>query len=80
MEVLANSMALLNQSEEARQRADNMRQLIDAHLVEEAIAKKEVMLRKVRALFRNQPYAGSSRCTSRNHLSGDICHADQGSA
>ena len=58
MEVLANSMALLNQSEEARQRADNMRQLIDAHLVEEAIAKKEVMLRKVRALFETNPMLG----------------------
>jgi len=58
MEVLANSMALLHQSGEATQQADNMRHLVDTHLVEEAIAKKEIMLRKVRALYETNPMLG----------------------
>jgi len=58
METLANSMSLLHQSGEAREQADNMRRLVDTHLVEEAIAKKEVMLRKVRALYETNPMLG----------------------
>ena len=58
MEVLANSMALLNQTGESKQQADNMRHLVDTHLVEEAIAKKEIMLRKVRALYETNPMLG----------------------
>jgi len=58
MEVLANSMALLSQSGESKQQADNMRHLVDTHLVEEVIAKKEIMLRKVRALYETNPMLG----------------------
>ena len=58
MEVLANSMALLQQTGQAKEQADNMRHLVDTHLVEEAIAKKEAMLRKVRALYETNPMLG----------------------
>ena len=58
MEVLANSIMLLRQTGEAKEQADSMRHLVDTHLVEEAIAKKEVMLRKVRALYETNPMLG----------------------
>jgi pyruvate,orthophosphate dikinase len=58
MEVMANSMLLLNTGGKAAQEADHMRHLVDTHLVEEAIAKKEAMLRKVRALFETNPMLG----------------------
>ncbi|MCB1758420.1 MAG: pyruvate, phosphate dikinase, partial [Gammaproteobacteria bacterium] len=58
MEVMANSMLLLESAERAQKDADHMRRLVDTHLVEEAIAKKETMLRKVRALFETNPMLG----------------------
>jgi pyruvate,orthophosphate dikinase len=59
MEVLANTLTLLHEAGEAtRAEADSMRHLVDAHLVEEAIAKKETMLRKVRALYETNPMLG----------------------
>ena len=59
MEVLANTVTLLHQpGKETRREADTIRHLVDAHLVEEAIAKKETMLRKVRALYEINPMLG----------------------
>ncbi|HEB94861.1 MAG TPA: pyruvate, phosphate dikinase [Sedimenticola thiotaurini] len=59
MEVLANTMSLLHESGQARQEADVLRHnLVETHLVEEAIAKKETMLRKVRALYETNPMLG----------------------
>ena len=59
MEVLANSVALLHEPGKAtRREADNLRHIVDAHLVEEAITKKEIMLRKVRALYEINPMLG----------------------
>ena len=58
MEVLANTLMLLEEPSKARAEADSMRSLVDAHLVEEAIAKKETMLRKVRALYETNPMLG----------------------
>ncbi|MCB1858314.1 MAG: pyruvate, phosphate dikinase [Gammaproteobacteria bacterium] len=58
MEVLANSMLLLREPEQAKKEAESMRHLVDVQLVEEAIAKKEVMLRKVRELFETNPMLG----------------------
>ncbi|NCA91115.1 MAG: pyruvate, phosphate dikinase, partial [Gammaproteobacteria bacterium] len=48
--VLAGTMGLLQVSEHARHEVNALRQMVDPALVEDAIAKKETMLRKVRAL------------------------------
>ncbi len=58
MEVLANSMLLLREPGQAKSEADSMRHIVDAQLVEEAITKKEIMLRKVRELFETNPMLG----------------------
>jgi pyruvate,orthophosphate dikinase len=58
MEVLAGTMMLLREPGEARVEADSLRHVVDSHLVEEAIAKKETMLRKVRALYETNPMLG----------------------
>ncbi len=51
-------MSLLHEAGQAKSEADSMRNLVDLQLVEEAIAKKETMLRKVRALYETNPMLG----------------------
>ncbi|MEJ1296145.1 MAG: pyruvate, phosphate dikinase [Candidatus Sedimenticola sp. (ex Thyasira tokunagai)] len=58
MEVLAGTMSLLHEAGQAKTEAASMRHLVDLQLVEEAIAKKETMLRKVRALYETNPMLG----------------------
>jgi pyruvate,orthophosphate dikinase len=58
MNVLAGSMMLLQDPEHAKQEADSLRHLVDESLVEQAIEKKETMLRKVRALTETNPMLG----------------------
>ena len=58
MNVLAGSMMLLQDPENAKQEADSLRHLVDESLVEQAIEKKETMLRKVRALTETNPMLG----------------------
>ncbi|MEW8625160.1 MAG: pyruvate, phosphate dikinase [Candidatus Thiodiazotropha sp.] len=58
MNVLAGSMMLLQDPENAKQEADSLRHLVDETLVEQAIEKKETMLRKVRALTETNPMLG----------------------
>ena len=56
--VLAGTMGLLQVSEHARHEVNALRQMVDPALVEDAIAKKETMLRKVRALYETNPMLG----------------------
>jgi len=58
LSVLANSMMLLDNSEHGRSEAESMRQLVDEHLVDQAIEKKELMLKKVRILTETNPMLG----------------------
>jgi pyruvate,orthophosphate dikinase len=58
MDILAGTMALLHSPEEARREAAEMRGYIELHVVEEAIAKKETMLKKVRVLYETNPMLG----------------------
>lgn len=58
IDVLAGSMTLLVDSTRAGAEAESIRNLVDAHLVDEAIAKKESMLKKVRALYETNPMLG----------------------
>ncbi|MGA7980025.1 MAG: pyruvate, phosphate dikinase [Chromatiaceae bacterium] len=58
MAVLSGTMGLLHTSDKVRQEIDSMRRLVDPALVEDAIAKKETMLRKVRALHETNPMLG----------------------
>jgi len=58
MSVLAGTMSLIHASDRARQELDGMRRMIDPAFVEEAIAKKETMLRKVRILYETNPMLG----------------------
>jgi pyruvate,orthophosphate dikinase len=58
MEVLANTMSLLQTSGQVPAGNEPLSRLADTHLVEEAIAKKVAMLRKVRALFETNPMLG----------------------
>jgi len=58
MAVLAGSMGLIHASDHARHDVDVMRRMVDPALVEEAIAKKQTMLRKVRALYETNPMLG----------------------
>ncbi|MCP4992598.1 MAG: pyruvate, phosphate dikinase [Gammaproteobacteria bacterium] len=58
MEVLAGSMNLLHDPSQAKSEAAAMRHWVDPQLVEEAITKKESMLRKVRALYETNPMLG----------------------
>ncbi|EXJ13211.1 pyruvate, phosphate dikinase [Imhoffiella purpurea] len=56
--VLAGAMGLLHASESLRHEVDTARRMVDPAVVEEAIAKKEAMLRKVRALYETNPMLG----------------------
>jgi pyruvate,orthophosphate dikinase len=58
MAVLAGTMGLLHASDKARSDLDAMRRMVDPAMVEDAIAKKETMLRKVRALHETNPMLG----------------------
>jgi len=58
MEVLAGTLSLLHDPSQARAEAETIRHLVEAHLVEEAIVKKEAMLKKVRALHETNPMLG----------------------
>ncbi|MCU7808027.1 MAG: pyruvate, phosphate dikinase, partial [Candidatus Thiodiazotropha sp. (ex Semelilucina semeliformis)] len=58
MNVLAGSMMLLQDPAQAKQEADSLRHMVDESLVEQAIDKKETMLRKVRVLTETNPMLG----------------------
>jgi pyruvate,orthophosphate dikinase len=58
MNVLAGTMMLLQDPDHARKEAESLRHLVDESLVEQAIEKKETMLRKVRALTETNPMLG----------------------
>jgi len=58
MSVLASSVMLLADPNEARQTSDYLRGMVDAALVTRAIEKKEQMLRKVRILTETNPMLG----------------------
>jgi len=58
MTALAGTMGLLHTPDQARHEFDEMRRLIDPMMVEEAIIKKEAMLKKVRALHETNPMLG----------------------
>ncbi len=58
MTVLAGAMSLIHASETARAEIDGLRRQVDPMTVEEAIAKKEAMLRKVRSLYETNPMLG----------------------
>ncbi|MCF8003400.1 MAG: pyruvate, phosphate dikinase [Chromatiaceae bacterium] len=58
MTALAGSMGLLHTPDKARDEFDAVRRVMDPMMVEEAIAKKEAMLRKVRALHETNPMLG----------------------
>ncbi len=58
MNVLAGSLMLLQDPNQAKAEADSLRHLVDESLVEQAIDKKEMMLRKVRVLTETNPMLG----------------------
>ena len=58
MAVLSGTLSLIHAPDQQRAEIDSMRRLVDPILVEEAIAKKESMLRKVRALYETNPMLG----------------------
>jgi pyruvate,orthophosphate dikinase len=58
MAVLSGSMGLIHASDNAKHDVDAMRRMVDPAMVEDAIAKKETMLRKVRALYETNPMLG----------------------
>ncbi len=58
MTALAGSMGLLHTPEKARDDFDAVRRVMDPMMVEEAIAKKEAMLKKVRILHETNPMLG----------------------
>jgi pyruvate, orthophosphate dikinase len=58
MAVLSGTMGLLHASDKVRHDLESMRRLVDPAMVEDAIAKKETMLRKVRALHETNPMLG----------------------
>jgi pyruvate,orthophosphate dikinase len=58
MTALAGAMGLLHTPDKTRHDFDDLRRLVDPMLVEEAIAKKETMLKKVRALHETNPMLG----------------------
>jgi len=58
MSVLAGSMMLLHDAGQAQEEASSIRNMVDEHLVEQAIEKKETMLRKVRTLTETNPMLG----------------------
>jgi pyruvate,orthophosphate dikinase len=58
LNVLAGALGLLHTPEHIRLEIDAMRHRVDPALVEDAISKKEAMLRKVRALYETNPMLG----------------------
>ena len=56
--VLGGALGLIHASPEARRDVEAMRRMVDPGLVEEAIAKKETILRKARALYETNPMLG----------------------
>ena len=58
MTVLSGAMGLLRTTENVRRDVDAGRRLFDPAIVEAAIAKKETMLKKVRALYETNPMLG----------------------
>ncbi len=56
--VLAGSVGLIHVPEGSRLEIERVHHLIDPAVVEEAIAKKEAMLKKVRALYETNPMLG----------------------
>jgi len=58
MTALSGALGLLHTPDKTRHDIDEMRRLVDPMLVEEAIVKKETMLRKVRALHETNPMLG----------------------
>ncbi|MBK1645938.1 pyruvate, phosphate dikinase [Thiocapsa imhoffii] len=58
MTVLAGAMGLLHSPDHVRHDVDALRRMMDPTIVEDAIAKKEAMLRKVRALYETNPMLG----------------------
>ncbi len=58
VEVLAGAMTLLGRSQDARAGVDAMSHMVDPDMVEQAIEKKEAILRKVRALYETNPMLG----------------------
>jgi pyruvate,orthophosphate dikinase len=58
MNVLAGAMGLLHAPDKLRHDIESARRAVDTSMVEEAIAKKEAMLKKVRALYETNPMLG----------------------
>ncbi len=58
LSVLAGSMMLIENSENAKNDANSLRALIDETQVEQALEKKELMLKKVRMLIETNPMLG----------------------
>ena len=58
MEVLVNTISLLNMAEASAEESESMRHFVDTRLVEQAIGKKRSMLAKVRALTETNPMLG----------------------
>ena len=58
LKVMAGTVSLLHDTDQARQEAESIPQLVEVHLIEEAITKKEAMLKKVRALYETNPMLG----------------------
>jgi pyruvate, orthophosphate dikinase len=56
--VLSGTLSLIHAPAAQRAEIESMRRLVDPVLVEDAIAKKETMLRKVRALHETNPMLG----------------------
>ncbi|MGQ9659838.1 MAG: pyruvate, phosphate dikinase [Thermochromatium sp.] len=56
--VLAGALGLVHASEGLRREVETARRMIDPAVVEEVIAKKEAMLKKVRALYETNPMLG----------------------
>ncbi len=56
--VLSAAMGLLQTTDKVRGEIDGLRRMVDPMLVEVAIAKKEAMLKKVRALYETNPMLG----------------------
>ena len=56
--VLGGAMTLIHATDATRADIDGLRRQVDPAVVEEAIAKKETMLRKVRALYETNPMLG----------------------
>ena len=56
--VLASSLFLLQSADQAKEDATSLRHMVDENMLEQAIEKKEAMLKKVRALTETNPMLG----------------------